>query len=154
MRMNNNLLIVRNLDQKLKKMASAQDFIVPTEGWVNLVRNTLKMSLGQLGKRMNMTAQSVREVEVREQEGGISLKSLRDAAEALDMKMVYFFLPKDGSLEKMIEKKALEIATQIVKRTSLTMKLEDQENSPARIQEAIADMTNELKRNVPKQLWD
>lgn len=70
------------------------------------------------------------------------------------MKLVYGFIPKDGSLEKMVEQQAAELAKKIVLRTSTTMKLEDQENSSQRIKEAIADMTDELKRAMPKSLWD
>lgn len=63
---------------------------------------------------------------------------------------MYGFVPQDDSLEKMIEKRAIELAHKIIMRTSTTMKLEDQENSAQRIREAIADMTEELKRGMPK----
>jgi hypothetical protein len=47
----------------------------------------------------------------------------------LDMQLVYGFVPNDGSLDALIEKRAKELATQIVMRTANTMKLEDQANS-------------------------
>jgi hypothetical protein len=34
------------------------------------------------------------------------------------------------------------------------MKLEDQENSKERIQQAIAELAEELRREMPKALWD
>jgi hypothetical protein len=79
---------------------------------------------------------------------------LREAAEALDMTLVYGFIPKDGSLEKMIERKAYEKARKIVSRTSTTMKLEDQGNSKERIKQAVAEPAEEIKREMPKNLWD
>jgi hypothetical protein len=54
----------------------------------------------------------------------------------------------------MIEKKASEIAKKIVNRTSTTMKLEDQENTQMRLSQAIKELTEELKRKMPKSLWD
>lgn len=103
---------------------------------------------------MSITLQSLSKIEAREKEGTITLKTLRDAAKALDMELVYSFVPKDGSLENLLERKAHEMAVKIVTRTSTTMKLEDQENSQKLIGQAIKDMTEELKREMPKNLWD
>jgi hypothetical protein len=41
------------------------------------------------------------------------------------MQLLYGFVPNDGSLDALIEKRAAELATQIVFRTSNTRKLED-----------------------------
>ena len=49
------------------------------------------------------------------------------------MQLVYGFVPYDGSLDALIEKRATELATKIVMRTSNTMQLEDQGNSNERI---------------------
>ncbi len=54
----------------------------------------------------------------------------------------------------MIEKKAEELATIIVQRTSHTMALEDQEVSKERIKKAIKQQADELKYELPKTLWD
>jgi predicted DNA-binding mobile mystery protein A len=93
-------------------------------------------------------------MEKREADGALTLRSLKEVAAALDMNFVYGFIPKDGSLEKLIERKAREMAEKIVKRTSVTMQLEDQGNSPKRIKKAIDELTEELKREIPKSLWD
>jgi hypothetical protein len=57
-------------------------------------------------------------------------------------------------LEKMIEVRAKELATEIVMRTNTTMTLEDQQNSKERIEQAIAQKTSEIKFDMPKYLWD
>jgi len=49
------------------------------------------------------------------------------------MQLVYGFVPNDGSLDALIEKRATELATKIVMRTSNNMKLEDQVKSNERI---------------------
>ena len=153
MKLQNSKLILRQLDKKLKAFQPMQD-AMPTTGWVNVIRKTLNMSLRQLGDRMSITPQSIRDIEKREVEGTISLKALRQAAEALDMTLVYGFIPKDGSLEKMIDRKVYEKAQKIVSRTSTTMQLEDQGNSEERIKHAVVELAEEIKREMPKNLWD
>lgn len=57
-------------------------------------------------------------------------------------------------MEALIDRKAEELAKEIVRRTSNTMKLEDQENSRQRIEKAIAERTMAIKSEMPKALWD
>lgn len=118
------------------------------------MRMALKMSLRQLATRMKMSSQSVSDIEKREADGTITLKTLKAAAKALDMKLVYGFIAKEDSLEKMIEKRAKEIAAEIVLRTSNTMKLEDQENSKKHISKSIKNKAEEIASVMPKYLWD
>jgi hypothetical protein len=54
----------------------------------------------------------------------------------------------------MIEKRAKEIAKEIVSRTNNTMTLENQQNSIERIEQAIEQKTAEIKYDMPKYLWD
>ena len=70
------------------------------------------------------------------------------------MQLVYGFVPNDGSLDALIEKRATELATKIVMRTSNTMKLEDQGNSNERLKKAIIERTTEIKNKMPQILWD
>jgi len=66
----------------------------------------------------------------------------------------YVFIPQSGSLKAYIEKTAARVATEIVMRTSQTMKLENQENSKERIEQAIREKTEELVREMPSYIWD
>lgn len=147
-------LLIEQIDRKLRVFRPLNSVIVPEKGWINAVRIALKMSLRQLSERMQITSQSINEIEKREANGTITLKNLRETAKALDMKLVYGFIPKEESLEKMIEKRATEIAKDIVLRTSNTMKLEDQENSKSRVNQSIKNKVEEIKDNMPKYLWD
>jgi predicted DNA-binding mobile mystery protein A len=150
----NNNLIVNQLDNKLQKLSPLMDVAVPENGWINLFRTSLNMSLRQLADRMDMTIQGASKIEKTEAEGAITLNTLKKAGEAMDLKLVYGFVPNNGSLEKLIEQKAAEMASKIVMRTSTTMKLEDQEVSSQRIKAAIEELTAELKKEIPKSLWD
>jgi predicted DNA-binding mobile mystery protein A len=93
-------------------------------------------------------------IEKREREGAITIKALQEAAKALDMQLVYGFVPLDGSLEDLIDRKAHEMAREIVMRTSVSMQLEDQENSKKRLEKAIQERSNSIKNEMPKSLWD
>lgn len=152
--MNKNKLQLKQLDAKIRVYTPVAQVVVPPTGWVKAIRLALGMSLQQLANRLSITRQSVLEMEQREKDGSISLKSLREIAKSLDMELVYGFVPKDGSLDLLIERKAKELATQIVSRTSNTMKLEDQENSEERLREAIEERTILLKNENPKVLWN
>ena len=149
-----NKLQIEQADKKLAVFKPLNTVIVPAKGWLNTIRTTVKMSLSQFGKRLNITAQSAKEIEEREANGSITLKNLKEAGRVLNMKLVYGFIPLDESIENMIEKRAKEIAVDIVKRTSQTMQLEDQENSKERLDQAIKNRTEEIKLKMPKYLWD
>ncbi len=152
--MPNQKLLIEQVDRKLKAFKPLEKLIIPQKGWILTIRTALKMSLRQLGNRLNMSAQGVKDLEKREAHGTVSINSLREVANALDMKLVYGFIPQGESIEEMIEKRANVIAREIVMRTSHTMKLEDQENSNSRISKAIKSKAEEIKNKMPKYLWD
>ncbi len=70
------------------------------------------------------------------------------------MNFVYGFVPEDQTLDQMIEQKAQELAKHIVERASIQMGLEDQKNTDERLAKAIKERTDELKRELPRYLWD
>jgi len=147
-------LKILQLDKKLQKLVVLKNVERPSRGWINAVRTTLNMSLAQLGRRLKKIPATVAEIEEREMNNSITLKKLIETGEALDLQFVYGFLPKELSLEKIIEKRAESKAREIVMRTSQSMKLEEQENSKERQQQAIKERTEALKREMPKYLWD
>lgn len=147
-------LQIEQLETRIRLLSPARTLPNPPTGWIRAIRLALGMTLQQLGNKMSITKQSVQSLEMREQEGAITLKSLSDTARAMDMDLVYGFVPKEGSLDKYIEKKAREMAKQIVMRTSANMKLEDQEVTGERIKKAIDDRTAIIMYELPKSLWD
>lgn len=152
--MNTKKIRLKQLDQQLAQFQASGTIMVPNVGWIRSIRNSLGMSLQQLAKKMGISLQSVQEMEMREREKTITLKTLGDVADALDMKLVYALVPKDGSLDRLIERKARALASEIVQRTSQHMLLEDQSVSYERLQEAVEERTQELKNDIPKSLWD
>jgi predicted DNA-binding mobile mystery protein A len=91
---------------------------------------------------------------MREKNKTITLKSLEDAARALDMQFIYGFIPNKKNLAKMIEDRADKIAQDVVLKTAKTMQLESQANSKSRIKKAIKERKKEIIDNMPRYLWD
>jgi predicted DNA-binding mobile mystery protein A len=147
-------LLLQQLDRKMEAYAPLKQSAILPGGWVRSIRTVVGMSLAQLGRKLTMTKQGALDIERREQDGTITLKSLQEAARAMDMQLVYGFVPQDGSLDALIERKAIELATKIVLRTSATMQLEDQGNSAARLEAAIRERAEEIKQEMPRYLWD
>ena len=152
--MKNYKLQFQQLNEKMLQLSGMQHIIVPPIGWIKAIRNGIGMSMEQLGKKLSITKQGVMDIEKREKEGAITIKSMHEIAKAIDMQFVYGFVPDAGSLDQMIEMRALEMATKIVERTSTTMKLEDQANSKERIKKAIKERAAEIISKTPKILWD
>jgi predicted DNA-binding mobile mystery protein A len=147
-------LLIEQVDKKLNVFKPAENILIPSKGWLNAVRTSLNMTLQQLGQRLKITPQSVRDLEIREAEGSITINRLREAAMAMDLKLVYGLVPIDGSISRKVEKRATEMAREIVLRTSDSMKLEDQENSKERIEKAIHEKAVEIIDELPKYIWE
>ena len=147
-------LQLQQLNSKMLGFASLKKVAIPPTGWIKAIRTTIGMSMQQLGKKLNVSKQGVMDMEKREKDGSITIKSLREIGRVMDMQLVYGFVPNDGSLDALIEKRAHELATQIVMRTAHTMKLEEQANSKKRIEKAIKERAVLIQNEMPKILWD
>jgi predicted DNA-binding mobile mystery protein A len=147
-------LQLQQLNSKMQGFASLKRIAIPPTGWIKAIRTSIGMSMLQLGNKLNVSKQGIMDIEKREKDGSITIKSLKEIARALDLQLVYGFVPNDESLNALIEKRATELATKIVLRTSYTMKLEDQGNTNKRIEKAIKERAEEIKNEMPKILWD
>jgi predicted DNA-binding mobile mystery protein A len=152
--MKSNSLKLQQLNHKMAAFAALKQVAIPPTGWIKAIRTSLGMSLQQLGNKLSISKQGVLDIEKREKEGAITIRSLREVAKALDMQLVYGFVPNDGSLEALIEKRSVQLAKEIVLRSSNTMHLEGQGNSEKRIKKAIKERAEMLKNDLPKILWD
>ena len=147
-------LILNQIDRKLIKFKELDDMVIPPKGWIYSIRKALNMSMRQLGNKMGITPQAVKDIENREESGSVSIRILKKAGDALDMKFVYGYIPKSHSLENMIEERANGIARQIVHRTSVSMNLENQKIADERIEKAIQEKAEDLMNKLPGYIWD
>jgi predicted DNA-binding mobile mystery protein A len=147
-------LIIEQMDAKLQPFVPLKNATNPTRGWIHSIRTSLNMTLAQLGKRLSMTQQGAKKIEEREAEGGITINTLKEAAAAMDMQLVYGFVPRDGSLEALINKRAKALATEIIASTHHNMVLENQAVYGNNLTDPITKMARNLAQEVPKGLWD
>ncbi|WP_223270901.1 helix-turn-helix domain-containing protein [Subsaximicrobium wynnwilliamsii] len=112
------------------------------------------MTRNQLSTKLNLTKGAVQKIEEREAAGQISLNKLKDVGNALDMQFVYGFVPKDGSIQNLIDIKAKNLAKKIVSRTNQTMTLENQGIDKRKIDDSISNLANDIERELRKSLWD
>ena len=123
---NKQKLLIEQLDQKLQSFSETRKVLVPERGWTNTIRTSLNMTMAQLGTKLNITRQGVKKIEESEANGAITLNSLKDVANAMDLKLVYALVPINGSINDLIQIKAEKLAKKIVLRTNQNMKLENQ----------------------------
>ena len=151
---NKRKLLIEQLDQKLQPFSESRKVLVPERGWINTIRTALNMTMAQLGAKLNITRQGVKRIEESEANGTITLNSLKDVAKSLDLKLVYALVPKNETIDDLIQKKADKLAQKIVLRTNQNMKLEDQGIGDDKIAKTIKELANEIKREMRKSLWD
>lgn len=151
---NKRKLLIEQLDQKLQLFAQSRKILVPEGGWINTIRTTLNMTMAQLGSKLNITRQGVKSIEKSEANGTITLKTLKGVANAMDLKLVYALVPKDGTIDDLIQQKAEKLAEKIVLRTNQNMKLEGQGVGDEKIAKTIKEVAEEIKREMRKSLWD
>jgi len=140
-------LLLNQTQDKINSFSVLKSVEKPDRGWVSAIRIAIKMSLRQLGERLHISPQGVRDLEKREESGAITISSLKEVARALDMDLVYGFISRHNSLEAMIEERAREIAEEVILKTS-------QEGSEKDIKKAIEQKTYEIASKMPAYLWD
>lgn len=151
---NKRKILIEQLDKKLKPFSETNKVLVPDRGWVHTIRTTLNMTMAQLGTKLNITRQGVKKIEESEANGSITLNSLKDAANAMDLKLVYALVPKNGTVNDLIKIKAEKLAQKIVLRTNQNMKLENQGIGDEKMAKTIKELANEIKREMRRSLWD
>ncbi|MBC7653547.1 MAG: mobile mystery protein A [Oligoflexus sp.] len=151
---NRRKLLIDQLDQKLSSFKNVESVIIPSKGWINTIRITLNMTMEQLGNKLNITKQGVKSLEENEAKGAVTINLLKEVGNTLDLKFVYGFVPKDGTIDNLVSIKAEKLARKIVLRTNQNMKLEAQGIGEEKINESIKELADEIKREMRKSLWD
>ena len=139
------------LDTQLKPLRDMEPLIRPGRGWIKAIREALGMTTGQYAKRLGVSQPRVAALEKAEADGVVTLKSLRQAAEALDCDFVYALVPRKP-LEQVVKDRARDVAERQLARTDQTMRLENQAVSKSRMARARDELAAELLRS-DRRLW-
>jgi predicted DNA-binding mobile mystery protein A len=145
-------LIIDQLNVTLERLSQFKAVNTPHKGWIRAIRDALGMSGTQLAERLQVSRPRIPRLEQDELTGSVTLKSMRQAAEAMDCVFVYALVPRT-SLNDMIRTQAQKVAGTRLKRTSHTMLLEDQMISSSAQQREYDSMVEELVLEMPRELW-
>ena len=140
------------LDATFKKLNDIRTSQPPVKGWLRSIREALGMSGKQMGERMGVSQPRIVQMEKDEISGAITLKSMRQAAEAMDCVFVYSVVPR-VSLEETIRNQAQKVAEKRFSRTSHTMLLENQQVSSEDRQKMLQSKVDDLVRDMPRDFW-
>jgi XRE family transcriptional regulator, regulator of sulfur utilization len=151
----NKNLNINQLDETLVRFSVLGGMPVPSQGWIHTVRTALGMSARTLGNRIGLSQPRITLMEKGEVDGSISLKTLEKAAAGLGCRVVYAFIPEEGSLQNMRAKQAIKKAAQLNQYAERHMELEDQANTDSfKAQSINTVMVNEYLKKWPRNFWD
>lgn len=147
-------LIARNqMERTVSAYVGIKQNAPPVKGWIRAVREALGMSGRQLADRLNVSQPRIPRLEQDEVSGVVSLKTMRQAAEAMDCVFVYAIVPRT-TLEDTLRARARKVAEARMQRVSHSMKIEAQELTAEEHRASVDAAVAELVREVPRELWD
>lgn len=129
-----------------RRLAPLRDLTLtaPPKGWTKAIRESLGMTARQLAARMGVAPSRVPTIEKAEVTGATTLRTLRQAAAAMNCAFVYAYVPIEP-LEDILRERALQKTKEDVARLDHTMRLENQALLKA-------DLDAESKRTIERYL--
>ena len=142
----------KNLDKRLGFLRDS-DLTSPKGGWIRAIRDALGMSSRQLAGRLGVSQSRITPLERAEAHGGATLKTLKEAAEALDCTLVYAFVP-NKPLDQIVEDRARSKARDQIGAISHGMLLENQSMTKEQTCEELDRITRDILAEPISKLWD
>jgi predicted DNA-binding mobile mystery protein A len=142
----------RQLDAMFRAFPSQSVPPMPAHGWLRAIRDALGVTLEVLAGRLNVSKQSVSQLEKAEVTGHLTVNRLREAANALDCDLVVLVVPRKP-LSEQIEQRATELATKDIRRISHSMALENQAVEPETEARMVRELAAEYSANPRRNLW-
>jgi len=125
----------------------------PPRGWVRAIRDALGMTTRQLAARMGLSQSTIAALEKGEEAETVSLKTLREAAKALDCRLVYALVP-NTTLQEAVNARARALADAQLARIHHTMRLEDQALRASDLAAERERLTQSFLAGRPSRLWE
>ncbi|ABS70145.1 mobile mystery protein A (plasmid) [Xanthobacter versatilis] len=126
---------------------------VPPRGWMKAIREALGMSSRQLAARMGAAPSRVPAIEKAEVSGATTIRTLREAAAAMNCTFVYAFVPIKP-LDDLLRERAAEKAGRDVTRLDHTMQLENQALLRPDLEDERRRLMEILLADSPRRLWE
>jgi len=143
----------QQLSNHLQSIEGFKGVHSPAKGWLRAIRDGLKMSRRQLANRLGLSTSRIQKIEVDEVTGSVTLKTIRQTAEAMDCVFVYAVIPRE-TLKETLQQQALKKARTHLKGVRHTMSLEDQSLDARSNKKMLETLANRLMNQSPRTLWD
>ena len=114
----------KQLERRLAPLRQ-MTLVAPPRGWIKAIRESLGMTVRQFAARMGVAPSRIPTIEKAEITGGTTVRTLRQAAAAMNCAFVYAFVPIEP-LDDTLRKRAMQKARKNVSRLDHTMRLENQ----------------------------
>lgn len=143
----------KNLDRRFEELKPTGRWARPPRGWVRAIRDALGMTAAQMAARLGVSQPRILAIEKDEVRGAVTLETLSRAAQALDCTLVYALVPNQP-LEKMLIRRAEEVAAARIASVDHTMRLENQGLSKSELEAEGKRLAAELLQGNIRRLWD
>ena len=142
----------KNLDRKLAFLRE-ESLTRPRGGWIRAIRDALGMSSRQLAKRLGVVQSRIVALEKAEATDATTLKSLREAAEALNCKLVYALVP-NAPLDEIVRDRAAAKALDQFAPVAQGMMQENQSLTVTQMKEELKRLAAEILNEPLRYLWE
>lgn len=141
--------------KQVSQAASVARLARPVSGWIHTVRTALAMSGAALSKRLGGSRTMAANLERYEREERVSLKTMREAAEAMGCRFVYAIVPPEGqSIESLVEAQARSRAAELIGNAAVHMSLEAQQLGDEDARAELERIKRELLQHPPRDFWE
>jgi predicted DNA-binding mobile mystery protein A len=93
--------VQRKMDLETRRLQLARAERQPLDGWLRRARKALGVNATEIARRLEVDPSMVFYLERSECKETISLKRLGQMAEAMDCKLVYGIVPREGTFEDL-----------------------------------------------------
>jgi predicted DNA-binding mobile mystery protein A len=142
----------KSLDRKLTPLREER-LAPPPRGWTKAIRESLGMTTRQLAERMSVAPSRVSTIEKAETTGAITLKTLRETAEAMNCELVYAFVPSKPLDQILYDQAERKVRNELV-HLNHTMRLENQAVAHEELEEQKRRIIAEYLTHFSRRLWE
>jgi len=151
--MNKNAGLARK--QLERRLAPLRDMVLvaPPKGWIKAIRESLGMTARQLAARMGVVPSRVAAIEKAEITDATTLRTLRQAAAAMNCAFVYAFVPIEP-LDEIVRERATQKAWEYVSRLDHSMRLENQALLKSDLDAEVPRAIDRILSGSLRGLWE
>lgn len=146
------ILARKSLDRRLAPLR-AEPLIAPPNGWIKAIREALGMTTRQLAARMGAARSRVTAIEKAEVTGSTTIKTLREAAKAMNCTLVYAIVPT-STLDDILRDQAAKKADVELARHHHTMRLENQAMDKRDLAAERERLVSDMLAGSLRRVWD